>query len=114
LLRSLKIGSTKNQAAFNPPSTGIAVPVTNEAASLAKNKMTAAISDGSPYRPNGTMRVMAWRTASGSVGDKVRSMAKIISVDVGEGQTAFTRIFCEASSADANLVMPTTACLLAL
>ena len=91
-----------------PPSTAMAWPSTNDAASEHSHAAASPISDGRPRRPSGTPCVI------------IRSMLasppmnpSSIGVRVLPGQMQLMRMFCFAYSSAAARVMPTTPCLLA-
>jgi hypothetical protein len=65
-----------------PPSTGIIAPCKNEASSEARNRLTAAISFGSPIRPKGNL-TMFRRPGSFKA-------SQIIGVSTAPGQTQLT------------------------
>src|SRR6266566_739781 len=90
-----------------PPSTLMACPVTNEAASEQSHTTASAISSGLPIRPRGSM-AMICALRSGSL-----QALSVIGVWITPGQTQLTRIPCWAYSSAAVLVRPTTPCLLA-
>src|SRR2546426_9424855 len=93
--------------AMYPPSTLMACPVTNEAASEQSHTTASAISSGVPTRPIGSLAMMrALRSGS------LRPLA-VIGVWITPGQTQLTRIPCCAYSSAAVFVRPTTPCLLA-
>src|SRR6267378_2126800 len=89
-----------------PPSTETTWPVMNEAEAEATKTIARAISSGLPNRPSGTVDTSAalfW-----GLPVKRSSMP----VSVGPGATALTRTPEAAPSSAADLVMPSTACLL--
>src|SRR5712691_10902796 len=89
-----------------PPSTETTWPVTNEAEAEARKTIARPISSGLPIRPSGTVDTSAalfW-----GLPVKRSSMP----VSVGPGATALTRTPEAAPSSAADLVMPSTACLL--
>jgi len=94
--------------ATQPPSTGSATPVRNDAAAELSQTTAAAISSGRPRRPIGS-------AASNSclVSGRWATVRWIIGVSIAPGQTALTRIPQLAYSSAAALVRPTTPCLAA-
>src|SRR5947207_9186655 len=90
-----------------PPSTRYDAPVMNDALSDARKTMVSAISSGLPTRLSGT--VAARPAFLSSVPVKRFS----IPVSIGPGATMLTRTPDEAASSAADLVSPSTACLLA-
>src|ERR1700686_804715 len=90
-----------------PPSTRYDAPVMNDALSDARNIMVWAISSGLPTRLSGT--VAAKLAFLSSVPVKRFS----IPVSIGPGATMLTRTPDAAASSAADLVSPSTACLLA-
>src|SRR5882762_8008994 len=118
-LQELRVGSAlssarktavppgKHHLAVLPPSTTYDTPVMNDALSDARNMMVWAISSGLPTRLSGT--VAARPAFLSSVPVKRFSM----SVAIGPGATKLTRTPEEAASSAADLVSPSTACLLA-
>jgi putative transposase len=85
LYRSYSPCASHNYCATKPPSTGIALPVTNEAASEHNHTTASATSSGLPILPIGSI---AMRPASASV----PSRGSTIGVRMTPGHTAFTRI----------------------
>jgi hypothetical protein len=83
-------------------------PVMNDALLEATNTMASAISSGRPARFSGTP---ATRPALRSALPVKRSS---IAVSTGPGATALTRTPNAAASSAADLVRPSTACLLAM
>src|SRR5580704_6755442 len=96
-----------NHLAVLPPSTMYDAPVMNDALSDARNMMVWAISSGLPTRLSGTV---AARPAFLSGVPVKRSS---IPVSIGPGATMLTRTPDAAASSAADLVSPSTACLLA-
>ena len=94
--------------ASDPPSTLMACPVTNEAASEHNQTTASATSSGLPSLPLG-LRVIAPSSNCGFA--SIPCCA--IGVRMTPGQTQFTRIPCLAYCNAADLVSPTTPCLLA-
>src|SRR5579862_6432372 len=90
-----------------PPSTRYEAPVMNEALSDARNMMVWAMSSGLPTRLSGT--VAAKLAFLSTVPVKRFS----IPVSTGPGATTLTRTPDAAASSAADLVSPSTACLLA-
>src|ERR1700739_3921538 len=90
-----------------PPSTRYEAPVMNEALSEARNLMVLAISSGLPTRLSGTVAArLAFLSA-------VPVKRFSIPVSIGPGATVLTRTPEAAASSAADLVSPSTACLLA-
>lgn len=82
---------------LNPPLVARAVPVIHRAAFLARKQMTSAISSGCPGRPSGVAASIAVRMSSAAA-------PRNISVSVGPGATAFTRMpFDPSSTANARV-----------
>src|SRR6202171_4022704 len=109
-LRNLKLETTLGEEhhwAVLPPSTRYDAPVMNDALSDARNRMVWAISSGLPTRLSGTV---AARAAFLSL---VPVKPFSIPVSIGPGATMLTRTPEEAASRPADLVSPSTACLLA-
>jgi hypothetical protein len=94
------------QPAVLPPSTVTTCPVTKDAPSEARKSAAAAMSAGLPTRPRGTPEAKA--ALFSGVPVKRSSMP----VSVGPGATALTRTPEAATSSAADLVKPSTACLL--
>src|SRR5580704_19530393 len=90
-----------------PPSTRYDAPVTNDALSDARNKMVWAISSGRPTRLSGTV------AASAAFLSAVPVNRFNIPVSMGPGATMLMRTPDAAASRAADLVRPSTACLLA-
>src|SRR6266853_6726808 len=103
----LPIRPGKHHLADLPPSTTYDAPVMNEALSDARNMMVWAISSGLPTRLSGT--VAARPAFLSSVPAKRFS----IPVSIGPGATMLMRTPDAAASSAADLVSPSTACLLA-
>jgi hypothetical protein len=103
----LKRDSQRNYWAVLPPSTRYDAPVMKDALSNARNIMVWAISSGLPTRLSGT--VAARPAFLSSVPVKRFN----IPVSIGPGATMLTRTPEEASSSAADLVSPSSACLLA-
>src|SRR5271169_3832740 len=102
----LTVGSAGYPADF-PPSTESTWPVIKAALSEARKTMASAISSGFPTRLSGTVETRpAFLSAL-----PVKRLS--ISVSVGPGATALTRTPEPATSSAADLVSPSTACLLA-
>src|SRR5580658_154280 len=97
----------ENHRAVLPPSTRYDAPVTNDALSDARNMMVWAISSGLPTRLSGTV---AAKLAFLSGVPVKRSS---IPVSIGPGATMLMRTPDAAASSAADLVSPSTACLLA-
>src|SRR3954452_555856 len=94
------------QPATEPASTGISIPVTNEASSEHSQTTTAATSAGSPKRLIACgRRISAWRSGVS---------LDISGVMIAPGQTALTRMPWLASSTAAFFVTPPMPCLLAV
>src|SRR5580658_10124273 len=93
-----------------PPSTDQTAPVTNAAASPARNATTAATSAGVPRRPSGIEPISAARAAFGC-GNRSNSRFNM-AVSIGPGHTTLTRIFAGASSTASARLHATTAPLL--
>src|ERR1700704_3239624 len=97
----------RNYWAVLPPSTRYEAPVMNDALSDARNLMAAAISSGFPTRLSGTVPArLAFLSA-------VPANRLSIPVSIGPGATMLTRTPDLAASSAADLVSPSTACLLA-
>src|SRR5580765_5004997 len=91
-----------------PPSTGMTVPVTNDAAGEHRNTTVPAISAGFPQRPSGVRaRIAALRTGSSC-------NACVSGVATQPGAIAFTRILSAAYAIASDLVSCATPPLLAL
>src|SRR5438876_9636775 len=105
--RQTDLRPKKHYWAVLPPSTRYDAPVMNDALSEARNMMAWAISSGLPTRLSGT--VAARPAFLSSVPVKRFS----IPVSIGPGATMLTRTAEEAASSAADLVSPSTACLLA-
>src|ERR1700682_6021821 len=90
-----------------PPSTRYDAPVMNDALSDARNIMVWAISSGLPTRLSGTIAATAAFLSS----VPVKRFNNPVSI--GPGATVLTRTPDEAASSAADLVSPSTACLLA-
>src|SRR5215831_15375707 len=101
------IGHGLLYCATSPPSTLMACPVTNEAASEQSHTTVSATSSGVPTRPMGSLATIC-AFCSGSL----KPLA-VIGVWIYPGQTQLTRIPCCAYSNAAVFVSPTTPCLLA-
>src|SRR5580692_10042234 len=97
----------KDHLAVLPPSTRYDAPVIKDALSDARNTMVWAISSGRPIRLSGTV---AARPAFFSGVPAKRSS---IPVSMGPGATTLMRNPDAAASSAADLVRPSTACLLA-
>src|ERR1700694_2655119 len=96
--------------AVRPPSTTKVVPVVYEDSSEARKTTVAAISSDEPMRPSGAFGIGAARRFAMLVPyDSARS-----GVAMAPGHTAFTRIREDPRSSAATLVIPTTACLVAV
>src|SRR3954451_7009583 len=94
------------QPATEPASTGISIPVTNEASSEHSHTTTAATSAGSPNRLIACgRRISSWRSGVS---------LDISGVMIAPGQTALTRIPWLAYSTAAFFVSPPMPCLLAV
>src|SRR3954451_16410750 len=94
------------QPATDPASTGISIPVTNDASSEHSQTTAAATSSGAPKRLSACgRRISCWRS-----GDS-RAMSGVM---IAPGQTAFTRIPSSAYSMAAFFVRPPMPCLLAV
>ena len=94
------------QPATDPASTGISIPVTNEASSEHSQTTAAATSRGSPKRVIACgRRICSWRS-----GDSL----DMSGVMIAPGQTQFTRMPWLAYSTAAFLVRPLMPCLLAV
>src|ERR1700739_2892277 len=90
-----------------PPSTESTWPLIKDARSEQRNRMALAISLGSPTTPSGPVGVRrAFLSAL-----PVKRLS--IPVSVGPGATALTRTPEPATSSAADVVSPSTACLLA-
>src|SRR4051812_21486672 len=90
-----------------PPLTPTICPVMKGALSEARNTIVWAISSGFPTRLSGTPAIRpAFRSA-------VPVNRSSIPVSIGPGATALTRTPNAAASSAADLVSPSTACLLA-
>jgi hypothetical protein len=98
---------TQGQRAALPPLTGIDAPLMNEALSEATKRMASAISSERPKRLSGTPEA---KLAFCSFEPAKRAS---MSVSIGPGATTFTRMPNGAPSRAADLVSPSTACLLA-
>src|SRR5215211_7430801 len=85
--------------ATSPPSTGSAVPVTNDDSSLARNTASAATSSGVPMRPTGSICSICTRTSGDSPIDR-----STMGVWITPGQMAFTRTLLVAYSSAAAFV----------
>src|ERR1700733_7165685 len=94
-----------------PPSTHQAAPVTNAAASLAKNATTGAMSAGKPSRARGTAPISAARAAPGL--GCVANSSRRSTVSTGPGHTALTRTPWPASSSASARLQASTAPLVA-
>src|SRR5260370_23274499 len=109
-LRNLKLETTpgeEHHRAVLPPSTKYDAPVMNEALSDARNMMVWAISSGLPTRLSGTVAAkLAFLSA-------VPVKRFSIPLSIGPGSTMLTRTPDAAASIAADLVSPSTACLLA-
>jgi hypothetical protein len=90
-----------------PPSTGIEAPVMYDAFAEATKAITCAISSGAATRLTGTMETSAALFSS--------MLVKRVSIPVSvvPGATTLTRTPVPATSSAADLVSPSTACLLA-
>src|SRR5580692_845361 len=97
----------RNHLAVLPPSTTYDAPVMNDALSEARNMIVWAISSGRPTRLSGTV---AAKLAFFSGVPVKRSN---IPVSTGPGATRLIRTPDAAASSAADLVRPSTACLLA-
>src|SRR5579859_160297 len=95
--------------ATQPPSTGSATPVRNEALSEQSHTTAAAISSGVPSRPTGSPAINIC-----SVSGRRANTRSSMGVRIPPGHTAFTRIPRAAYSSAATFVSPTTPCLAAL
>src|SRR4029077_8982114 len=96
-----------NYSASIPPSTAMDAPVMYEASAEATKAITCAISSGVARRLTGTVETSAALLSSVSV------KRVSIPVSVVPGATTFTRTPLPATSSAADLVIPSTACLLA-
>src|SRR5216684_3882556 len=103
----LPIRPRKHHLADLPPSTTYDAPVMNEALSDARNMMVWAISSGLPTRLSGTV------AAKPAFLSAVPAKRLSIPVSIGPGATMLMRTPDEAASSAADLVSPSTACLLA-
>src|SRR6266481_8035469 len=90
-----------------PPSTGYDAPVINDALSDERKTIVCAISSGLPTRLSGTVAVRPAFLSS------VPVKRFSIPVSIGPGATRLTRTPDGAASSAADLVSPSTACLLA-
>src|ERR1700759_1223780 len=97
--------------AYQPPSTPIAWPVTNDAASEARKAITAATSSGLPKRPIGIAFERSAKPISRSSPYSRRLVLIAREVRIGPGQTAFPVIPIGARSKASDLVNPTIAAL---
>src|ERR1700730_11264207 len=97
----------ENHRAVLPPSTRYDAPVTNDALSDARNMMVSAISSGLPTRLSGTV------AAKPAFLSAVPAKRFSIAVSTGPGATMLMRTPDAAASSAADLVSPSTACLLA-
>src|ERR1700691_5218364 len=97
----------ENYRAVLPPSTRYDAPVINDALPDARNMMVSAISSGLPTRLSGTVAARAAFLSAVAV------KRFSIPVSIGPGATMFTRTPDAAASSAADLVNPSTACLLA-
>src|SRR5580700_9404263 len=97
----------ENHRAVLPPSTRYDAPVINDALSDARNMMVWAISSGLPTRLSGTV------AAKPAFLSAVPVNRFSIPVSIGPGATMLTRTPDAAASSAADLVSPSTACLLA-
>src|SRR5580704_16225447 len=97
----------KDHLAVLPPSTRYDAPVINDALSDARNTMVWAISSGRPTRLSGTV------AAKPAFLSGVPVKRSSIPVSIGPGATRLMRTPDAAASSAADLVRPSTACLLA-
>src|SRR6266404_5437327 len=104
--RRVAVGSER-YAAVLPPSAANDAPVIKAALSDARNTMVWAISSGAPSRWSGTVATKPAFLSS------VPVKRLSIPVSIGPGATALTRTPRPATSIAADLVSPSTACLLA-
>src|SRR5216684_3805330 len=101
------VSGSRDYPADFPPSTKRTCPVVKDALLEARNTTALAISSGLPTRWSGTAPTRpAFRSAL-----PVKRLS--IAVSVGPGATALTRTPEPAASSAADLVKPSTACLLA-
>src|SRR5438094_5882470 len=105
--RWFAVSSPSSYWADLPPSTRNDAPVMKDALSDERNTMVWATSSGAPTRLSGTVVIKP--TFLSSVPVKRFS----IPVSIGPGATALTRTPDPAASSAADLVNPSTACLLA-
>ncbi len=89
-----------------PPSTGIAHPVTNDAASESSHATASAISAGLPIRDTGSTA-----TSRSLIRGFVETKLWTIAVSITPGHTQLIRIFARAYSRAPVFVSPTTPCL---
>ena len=91
-----------------PPSTGSAIPITNDAASEHSQSTAAAISAGSAIRPIGCRSATCFSSAGSPCihSPTIRDLAV-------PGQIALTRMPCPMHSSAAHFVRPSTPCLAA-
>src|ERR1700675_2885438 len=95
-------------AAVLPPLTLMIWPVMNEALAELANTIASAISSGLPARFSGTP------ATSPAFRSELPVKRSSIAVSIGPGATALTRTPNAAASSAADLVRPSTACLLAV
>src|ERR1700733_101386 len=100
-----------NHRAVFPPSMHQAAPVTNAAASPARNATTGAMSAADPSRDSGIVAISACFAASGFAW--VVNSSRSSAVSTGPGHTALTRMRCSASSSASALLQASTAPLVA-
>src|ERR1700732_3001631 len=105
--RKTTVPPGKHHLAVLPPSTAYEAPVMNDALSDARNMMVWAISSGLPTRLSGTV------AAKPAFLSAVPVNRFSIPVSIGPGATMLTLTPDAAASSAADLVSPSTACLLA-